>query len=151
MAKYSNAVIFEDVEPIVKNAGFEIVELKGTERREALHVFIAVFRKEGVTADDCAEIHRLIKPRIELIMERQDISLEVASPGISRTLKSPREYKIFSGKGIKILLKNEDEWILGIIKQADEHQVEVNTGEETVSISLDNIQKAKLDYTQEVK
>ncbi|MFP4383261.1 MAG: hypothetical protein ACLFST_07000 [Spirochaetia bacterium] len=151
MAKYSNAVIFEDIEPVVSNSGFEIVELNGTERREALHIFIAVYRREGVTADDCAELHRLIKPRIELIMERQDISLEIASPGISRTLKSPKEYKIFMGKGIKILPKNGDDWIYGIIKRADDHQVEVNTGDEIISVSLDNIQKAKLDYTQEVK
>jgi ribosome maturation factor RimP len=150
MVRYDNELIYKDIAPIIEKSGFQVVEIKGTERREGIHIMAVIYKPDGVTIDDCAEIHRLIKPRIELIMDRSDVRLEVASPGISRTIRNSREYSIFTGKGLKILKKGSKKWISGVIDTADDNIVMLNKGTEKMSVTIKDIQKAKLDYTQEV-
>ncbi|MFW5689108.1 MAG: hypothetical protein ACOC1U_05975 [Spirochaetota bacterium] len=141
----------EQIEEVVQGVGFSIVELHSSVVKGRTHVNLVVYRPEGVGIDDCAEVHRTVRPRLELLLDDRDVALQVASPGIDRTLKENREFAVFTGRGVKVLPRDADTWIAGIIRDAGEREVEIETAEGPRRIAYAEIQKAKLDYTQEVR
>jgi ribosome maturation factor RimP len=80
-----------------------------------------------------------------------DADLEVCSPGVDRKLKDAREYGIFEGRGVKILRRSGGEWIRGRIAQVGEGAVTISGVGSTVSVPLDDIKRAFLDASQEVR
>jgi len=142
----------EEISPIIKAMGYEIVELSVQETKNSMQVRSSIYSPNGVSAEDCAEVYRTIFPRLEVLIENKDISLEIMSPGVNRRIKDNKEYQIFIKKGIKILTQNSNEWYSGIIDYADENIVKLKQVDESIQeIRLENIKKARLDYKQEVR
>jgi ribosome maturation factor RimP len=142
--------LLQDLEPVLHGMGLELVELRAKRVKETYHVVVTVFRAPSVGLEDCATAHRTILPRIEMLMDSRDVRVEVTSPGISRKIKSNREFHVFAGKGVRILLDDEDEWIGGVILGADEHAVRLELrGRAPRSVPYSKIRKAKLDHTEE--
>ena len=112
----------DELASVIEGLGFSLVECKAQGVRGTFHVNVVVHRRGGISLDDCAEIHRTLVPRIEVITGNRDISVEVSSPGIGRKLKSQREYAVFVGMPVKVL-DLENEWITGILQDADDRGI----------------------------
>ena len=84
-------------------------------------------------------------PRIELLEDSRDVNLEVSSPGITRNIKTVDEFDIFLGRKVRILKRDDSEWIHGSIESVDDNSVKLNNGKQTVSVSFPDINKAKLE------
>jgi ribosome maturation factor RimP len=141
--------LMEDLEPVVKGLGYDIVELRAKPVKKAFHVVMAVYRPSGVGLDDCAAIHRTVLPRIEMQIDSRDVHLEISSPGISRTLKSDREFSIFIGRGVRVLPADSEEWVAGTIGDTTEEGIVIQTKTDPQFLPYGKIRKAKLDHTQE--
>jgi ribosome maturation factor RimP len=137
--------LLSEVEPIVSGMGFSLVELRHNRSRKQNHVILVVYRPEGVGVNDCAAISRNLYPRLELNEGLDNLQLKVSSPGLDRVLKSEREYYIFRGRDIKILLGQETEWLHGRIENAQEGEITLNVGGKKEKIKMADIRKAKLD------
>jgi len=142
--------IKKEIAPAIEGSGFSIVELKIGRSHKSVRVTIVVYSSEGVGVDDLSSLSRMIKPRLELMDELGDFTLVCTSPGIDREIKDRSEYAIFRGRGVKVLLCNESEWLGGIIKDEDEKFLYLQTSRGLRSIEFESIRKAKLDYDQEV-
>jgi ribosome maturation factor RimP len=142
--------IKREIGPIVQGSGFKIVELKVGRSHKSVRVTIVVYSKEGVGIDDLSSLSRMIRPRIELMSELRDFTLVCTSPGIDREIKDRSEYAIFKGKGVKVLLNDESDWLGGIIDDGDERYLHLRTSQGLKKIDFEMIRKAKLDYDQEV-
>ena len=138
------------VEPIVEGTGYRVVELSSGVVKGRPHVNLVVYHPNGVSIDDCAEMHRTLLPRIELLMNNRDVALQISSPGIERTFKDESEFAVFLGRGVQLLLR-DDGWIGGCIVSATGTEVEIRTDGGVRTFAFADIQKAKLDYTQEVR
>jgi len=143
------SAIREEAEPIINGMGFKIVEIKLGLSHKLNHISIVIYSKTGVGVNDCSSVSKNILPRLELIDGLDNISLEITSPGINRQIKSKEEYNIFVEKGIKLLLNNSTDWIGGIIKETRENILFLSTEKGIIEINMENIKKAKLDYSQE--
>ncbi len=141
--------IIEEVEPIISGLGFKLIEVKLGLSHNLNHISIVIYSKGGVGVNDCSIISRNILPRLELIEELDNISLEVSSPGLDRQIKTKEEYNIFVGKGVKLLVIDSLDWIFGMISETREHSVVLSTKKGIIEIDMNNIKKAKLDYKQE--
>ena len=137
--------------PIVEGLGFRIVELNMTVVKGRTHVTLVIYSPDGVGIDDCATVHRTVLPRLELLLDDRDIALQVASPGIDRVLKSWSEFEVFSGRGVRVLRQGADDWLCGTVLRAHATEVEIASATGVVAVPHADIQKAKLDYTQEVR
>jgi ribosome maturation factor RimP len=90
--------LFEVLEPAVAGQGVELVEvsLSGAGRRSILR--IVIHSAAGISHGDCERVTRAVEQKLE---DEPPVSgryvLEVSSPGIARTLKSPREFDVFRG------------------------------------------------------
>ena len=112
-----------------------------------------------VTTDDLAEVYNIVYPRYQVIFGRRDLTLEVSSPGMQRNFKDVYEFTLFKGKLVKVYSSTYSSNIEGTISDADDNGVTLtsavvqDTGEsfETLSLSYNEIQKAKLTYRWEEK
>ena len=147
---YREGKLHCEIEPVIEAMGFYLVEMKHRELAKSYKVVVVVHRLGGVTVEDCASISHMIIPRLKVILERDDISIEVASSGTDRLLKSTEEFSIFRGRGVRILLEEGNSWQGGIIFECRDGFLYLQKDEKCDKISLSAIKKARLDATQEV-
>jgi ribosome maturation factor RimP len=87
-------------------------------------------------------------PRLELAFPRQDIYLEVSSPGIDRLIKDGSEFAYYKGKGVRCYRIDISDWTAGVLESADEKGIVIKTNEGAVRLDFNIIAKAKLDTAQ---
>jgi ribosome maturation factor RimP len=143
--------VHDAIAPVLAGMGYSLVELALGRRKGTTRVSVVIYRREGVGVDDCAEVSGMLLPRLETIEGMSDVSLEVSSPGIERTLRAPAEYSIFTGRGIRFLAGEETEWRGGIIERVEGETLWLRMGRESKGIALADIRKARLDHSVEVE
>lgn len=141
--------IYEITDPVAESLGYKIVEIQSKNLNDELYIYVVIYSPDGISIDDCSQLHKALKGRIEAFTEDRDVYIEVSSPGVNRNIKSAGEFAVFKGKKIKLLLDDQDEWQKFIIKDTDNNCVILEIAEdnssETVKIKYSDIRKAKLD------
>lgn len=137
--------LFEELEKIVQTLRYHLVEVNVRHKDGTAKVAVILWGDKGVGIDDCARVHRLILPRLEILFDQEDVVVEVSSPGLERGLKYVGELEIFKGKKAKILLEGASDWISGVLDGLVGDQLSLRTGEQTVGVPLEKISKAKLN------
>jgi ribosome maturation factor RimP len=143
--------VHDAVAPVLAGMGYALVELALGRRKGTTRVSVVIYRQKGVGVDDCAEVSGMLLPRLETIEGMTDVSLEVSSPGIERTLRALDEYAIFTGRGVRVLAGEDTEWQGGIIDRVDGGTLWLRTGRERKGFALADIRKARLDHSVEVE
>jgi len=141
----------EAVEPVLAGMGLALVEMSLARRKGSTRVSVVIYRQGGVGVDDCAEVSEMLLPRLETIDGMAEVSLEVSSPGIERTLRSPSEYAIFSGRGVRVLAGADTEWQAGIIDGMEGETLWLRRGRERKGFAIPEIRRARLDHSVEVE
>ncbi len=141
--------LFSGLKPVINRMGFEIVELISKSIQGRLHLYLVVYKEEGVNLEDCSVIYKTVLPRIELLNDNRDIRLEVSSPGLTRKIKTADEFAVFINKGVVLLLNTGDK-IAGVIESSNNEGLKLKIGNKMMKIDYNEISTAKLDYTQEV-
>ncbi len=137
--------LINSIEPVINGLGFSLVEFNSHRSRSNLTVNAIIYSESGVDLADCSTVYKTILPRIELLEDSRDVNLEVSSPGISRNIKTIDEFNIFLGRKVRILKRDDSEWIHGSIESVDANSVNLNNGKQTISVSFADINKAKLE------
>lgn len=137
--------LINSIEPVINGLGFSLVEFNSHRSRSNLTVNAIIYSESGVDLADCSTVYKTILPRIELLEDSRDVNLEVSSPGISRNIKTIDEFNIFLGRKVRILKRDDSEWIHGSIESVDDNSVNLNNGKQTISVSYADINKAKLE------
>ncbi|MCX7031410.1 MAG: ribosome assembly cofactor RimP [Spirochaetes bacterium] len=140
-----------EIEPAISAMGYALVELSVGRRKGVSHVVVVLHRPGGVGVDDCAGVTRAIQPRLELVEGLENVSLEVSSPGIERTLKDPSEYGIFRGRGVQVLPAEGSEWIGGVIEAYRDGTLVLRTPEGMREFPPGAVRRGRLDYRLDPK
>jgi ribosome maturation factor RimP len=144
--------VHETIEPVLTGMGYALVELAVGRRKGVSHIAVVIYRAAGVGVDDCAEVSGMILPRLETMEQlTSGVTLEVSSPGIERSIRSPAEYGIFAGRGVRLLAGTETEWQSGIIDHVEGDTLWLRKGRNTRGFALGGIRKARLDHAVEVE
>lgn len=135
--------------PLLEGVGLELVELTVSRHGESVRIKAIVYSPNGTGTDECSAAHRLLYPRLQVLLGVQELSIEVSSPGIERIIRTGREWGIFAGKAVRYLLKDGD-WRYGTIVSSEGGKV-VISGEDhsQQSIAISEILKARLDPSRE--
>ena len=104
--------IISKITPLIENTlmryGFMPVEIDFVRENDKDILKIFIYSKtKPVTLDDCEKISRSIDEFLDELIDFK-YSLEVSSPGLTRKLKSVKEYLIFVGKIVLITTKTND-------------------------------------------
>jgi len=97
--------LFADFEPLVRDAGVELLDVEMLSENRTTILRATIFRPEGITLDDCVKTQHILSDRLDETDPIQgSYSLEVSSPGIERVLRRPKEFDIFKGKPCRVSL-----------------------------------------------
>ncbi|NRA88558.1 MAG: ribosome maturation factor RimP [Rhizobiales bacterium] len=101
--------IAEIVEPVIEDAGFQLVRVRIIGEEDGVNVQIMAENTTDGTLgiDDCTAISRAISPILEVEDPiNNEYRLEVSSPGMSRSLVRPIDFERNAGFDTKIELSN---------------------------------------------
>ncbi len=150
--------LFVTFEPLIQAVGLRLVDVSIFESRGHVGVNLVIMaQSRTTTVDDCATVHKIVAPKLNLFYESREVSLEVSTPGLQRNLKDVYELTLYIGKRIRIYSTIIKGWLSGIIESTEETSLTLSdvfvddTKEqlERKSVEFDEIQKAKLDYRWE--
>jgi ribosome maturation factor RimP len=136
------------LEPSIEAMGFELtdLELNLGHGHGVLRLFID--REEGISLGDCEAVSRQVSGLLDVEDPiAVEYRLEVSSPGLDRKLVKPEHFDRFVGRQIKTRLKRLIEGrrrVKGQLLARTGETVVVQSESETISISLDDIEVARL-------
>lgn len=131
------------ITPLLESLGLNLVEFSVGRHRGDVKMNLVLYKIGGIGLDELTKAQKLLRPRLELEIDRGNLSVEISSPGLSRTIKSQSEYRIFAGRTIRLLV--DEDWIEGTLMGSDDLSVKIITDQEERSIPLAKIRKARLD------
>ncbi|SHK39790.1 ribosome maturation factor RimP [Thermocrinis minervae] len=138
----------ELVKPIVERMGYRLFDVEF--RPEKGWVLRIIVDKEGgITVGECEEISK----RVSALLDVEDLIpfsyfLEVSSPGLTRELKKPEHFEFFTGRKVRIILREPVQGkreLVGVIKGVEEGIVKVEVEGQVVHIPFSVIARANLE------
>jgi len=141
------------IKPVVEGEALELFDIEIKSHGKAAVLGIYINKDGGVTVEDCARVSTQVQ--LALIaedLEDNSYTLEVSSPGLTRPLKKPADFKRAVGNLACLVFKDQVAGVnsgkaLGVIRAANEAGVTFelkNTGK-NLEISYQAIKKANLE------
>lgn len=147
---YKDIKYYNECAALVEGMGFKLVDLKIIPSKTLVKIsaMIASVEADGnIGVNDCAKVHRVLLPRLEALLGTEETTMELTSPGIEHNIKNAAEFTVFTGRAVRVWDKTVTDWVTGKIISADEKSVKLETeGGESLTISYENIAKAKFNY-----
>ncbi len=140
----------EIIVPIITPMGVELDDIVLRRMKSRVLLKVVIDKESGVTIDDCARVSR----DIEAILDVEDIItssyvLEVSSPGLDRPLRTPEDFKKFSGKMARVItyerIENQTFFLGKLVEAGDANIVILLAKNKKVAIPYKDISKARLE------
>ncbi|VAX18708.1 Bacterial ribosome SSU maturation protein RimP [hydrothermal vent metagenome] len=141
------------IKPVVEGEALELVDIEITGRGKTPVLRIYIDKEGGVTVEECAKVSR--QAQLALTAENymdSSYTLEVSSPGLTRPLKKPADFKRAVGSLACLVLRNtvidvDSGKTLGVIAGANDTGVtfEIKGEGKSVEIPYPDIKKANLE------
>jgi len=131
------------VSPLLHAMGLNLIEYSIGRHRGNIKLNLVLYKNGGISLNDLAKAQKILRPRLELVYNRNSLSVEISSPGLSRVIKNQLEYRVFVGRDIKLLV--DEQWIGGRLMGTDDTSVRIITPQDELTIPLKRIKKARLD------
>ncbi len=137
---------FDIAEPIVKALGFDLVDCEY--KKEGQYYFLRIFidKRGGIGIDDCEAVSREVDKALEGKIHADPDYFEVSSPGATRPFSSLSDYVRHQGEEIEVSLFSAvdgSKHLEGIIDQATEEKLVLDTGSGKIELQWDKIAKAQ--------
>jgi ribosome maturation factor RimP len=140
--------LLELLAPEVEALGYELVELDAPAAGGSGTLRLYIDSDSGISLEDCERVSH----RVSGLLDVEDpipghYVLEVSSPGLDRPLRTEEHFRSQAGKLVKIVLgsgRPGRRRYKGTIVQADGGMLEIEVDGERVSLSLSDIESARL-------
>jgi ribosome maturation factor RimP len=136
-------------DPILMNEGMELVEVDYRREARGWVLRLTIDKEGGVTLDDCGRISQQVGRELDV---EDFISaayvLEVSSPGLTRPLRSEKDFVKHCNRLIKLRTVdpiNSRQQFKGKLLSVSNDQIELEIEEGIVQIPLAKIAKANLE------
>jgi len=132
--------------PLLNRRDVELVELSvsGDHRRKIVRIFVD--RPDGITVGECAALSRDIA---DILDTRDPIDgtylLEVSSPGLTRPLKTDRDFERMVGKALRLVVDGLGVSV-GTLLQVKPDHLDVELQGKRTTIERAKIQKATVHF-----
>lgn len=137
------------VDPVLNGLSLKIVDIEYRDAgpRSVLRIFID--KPGGVTIDDCVEASRRINVRLDvedLIPHRY--TLEISSPGLTRRLRTAKDFADSVGRHVKIVTKKG--CYVGKLIGFRDGVAEIDDRKGQNKVRFDDIEKANLELDPDI-
>ncbi len=136
-------------EPIVSDEGLELVDVEYRRETKGWVLRLYLDKEGGVTLDDCTRISQEVGRSLDVEDFIQiPYTLEVSSPGLSRPLKTEKDFMKYRHSLIKVKtfdpVQNRRQF-KGRLLGVSANQIEMEVEEGIFEIPLSNVAKANLE------
>ncbi len=142
------------VHPIVLNERMELVEIEYRRESSGWVLRLILDKEEGVTLDDCTRVSQEAGRSLDVEdVIQTPYTLEVSSPGLTRSLKTEKDFTKYRGRFIKLRTVDpigDRRQFKGRLLGVSEDRVEIEGDGEIFHIPLSNVAKANLEIDQDV-
>jgi ribosome maturation factor RimP len=133
---------------VAEQEGMVLVDVEYARAGAKSTVRVFIDKPGGVTLDDC----QAFSDRFGYVLDREDpipqaYSLEVSSPGLTRSLTRPHHYQHFAGRRVKVVSsspRDGENTFSGVLKGLEDEMVVLQLAGEEIRIPLDHVARAKL-------
>jgi ribosome maturation factor RimP len=150
----SEKKLFEIVNPVISDMGFELVRLRLISNKEITLQIMAARPNGYINVDECAEISTAISAVLDVEDPILDAyNLEVSSPGIDRPLTKIKDFGEFEGYEVKIEtvdLIDGQKRFRGTLAGINGSEILINLDEGTIGLEFDWLAEAKLVLTNDL-
>ncbi len=141
--------LYELTSKLVSGMGFTLVDVRDVGEYGRRVLKFCIDDDRGISLGDCRSVSRELADFLDAEGEIDGpYQLEVTSPGLDRDLQKEREYKHFSGRRARLVLRGEgtDGVVTGTIVGAERGIVRFKPdGAEETEIPLSRIARARLE------
>jgi ribosome maturation factor RimP len=141
----------ELLKPILEAQGLELVEVQFTRpRRGRANLRIFLDRPGGITLEEITRVSRVVGNLLDVHdVIGPSYNLEVSSPGLTRALKQPQDYRRYAGRLVRLTTKSPiagRQVHRGILRGLEDDSVVCLEEDGRVQrIPLEDVAKARLD------
>ena len=136
--------VFLDLKLFFSELGHNLVDLGLRTKNGTTSVHVVLQSPAGLGIDDLSKAHRALIPKLETLLQTEEISVELGTPGLERNLKYKRELSLFVGKKMKLYLEGASDWEEGLMTAYENDTVTFETKAGPRPVSVGQIHKAKL-------
>ena len=150
MAKNIEEKVDQVIEKTINELGYELYDVEYAKEGKDYFLRIFIDKNEGIDLNDCEKVNDAVNPILDAAdYIKEQYFLEISSPGIERTLRKDKHLKQNIGEKVEIKLFkpiNKQKNIIGILKDYNAEQIEIETSEEVCKIDRKNISIIKTVY-----
>ena len=93
----------ELLEPILKRFDFDLWDVEYVKEGGEYYLRAFIDKEGGITIDDCVDVSRELSDLLDVAdFIEEAYTLEVSSPGLTRTLKKDREFEKSIGRAVEL-------------------------------------------------
>lgn len=117
--------LYDILEKVIESKGLKLYDIELLKENNEILLRISLFKKYGVSLQDCENITNLISPLLDVeCQELENYTLEVSSPGLERVLKKERHFLLSKNELIEIKM-NDKSVCKGILKDYKDNVLSV--------------------------
>jgi len=134
------------IDPFIMSGGMNLVEmqLSGGRQRQTLRLFVD--KPGGITIDDCATLSRSLADLLDTHDPiRSSYVLQISSPGLTRDLKTHRDFAWAAGKRVRMILDGGAERV-GTLELNDDGSLVVADNDSRHTVQVADVRKANLQF-----
>lgn len=150
MAKNIEEKVEQLIEKTINKLGYKLYDVEYAKEGKDYFLRIFIDKNEGIDLNDCEKVNDAVNPILDAAdYIKEQYFLEISSPGIERTLRKDKHLKQNIGEKVEIKLFkpiNKQKNIIGILKDYNAEQIEIETSEEVCKIDRKNISIIKTVY-----
>ncbi len=144
------------VTPILEENSLKLWDVEYVKEGQDYYLRVYADKEGGITIDDCVTVSRALSDKLDE-EDKLDMAyiLEVSSPGLTRQLKSERDFANSIGRLVDVkLYKAHEKYgkeFTGILESADENTVSItfeNEASDKLDIDKSNIATVKLSFVE---
>jgi len=141
-------------DPILLNEGMDLVDTEYRRESKGWVLRLTLDKEGGVTLDDCTRVSHEVGRSLDVEdFIQTPYTLEVSSPGLTRPLKTEKDFMKYRHRLIKVKTVDSIEnrrQFKGRLLRVSENQIEIEVEGGVFQIPLSNVAKANLEVDQDV-
>ena len=142
------------IHPIVLDEGMEVVDIEYRRESGGWVLRVILDKEGGVTLDDCSRVSQEVGRNLDIEdIIQTSYTLEVSSPGLTRPLKTEKDFMRYLHRLVKIKtidpIQNRRQF-KGKLLGVSENRVEIQVDGRIHQIPLSNVARANLQIDPEV-
>jgi ribosome maturation factor RimP len=144
----------EMVDPILLDEGMELVDIEYRRESKGWVLRLYLEKEGGVTLDDCTRVSQEVGRSLDVEdFIQTPYTLEVSSPGLTRPLKTEKDFMKYCYHFIKVKtvdpIENRRQF-KGKLLGVSENRIEIEVEGGVFQIPLSNVAKANLEIDRDV-